>query len=491
MDDKNQFKILIFLIAIAFFSCSQKTSEKEDKEPLESTIQKQSGDLVRTMIDELMKSSNTPPGMSIAIGINNKVVYAEGFGYSNLKTKKHVTTQTQFRAASVSKMMTVTALAKLIQEEKLSLDDTVYEYVPKFPKKEYPFTIRQLTGHIAGIPHYSSADSINDNFYGSVDDALKVFAHIDLVNQPGTQYHYSTHGYTLLSAVIEGATGQSFLNYISQNIFNPLSMGSTGPDIRTEPSKEMTELYGFHQSGINSGLPTKIINPEDPSYKWAGGGMISTPTDLVKLSNSYLNGFINSELVEKLFESQNLISGEKTGIGIGWRQNWDMDGREIFEHAGAMGGARSVVSIFPEKQLTISIMANSLRIWGIEETGHMLALPFLTKASPKVQPNGIAEIILSSEVDGKEVNKKGLLILDTENDRLVIEPNTADTEIYPLVYLQRDNIYSLVHPLGLLYTTIDFEGDTISGKSFYYRSPQLTMPDKDLPMFKFHGSFTE
>ncbi len=443
-------------------------------------------DLARTMATELVGKKWMPPGISVAVMQEGKIVFAEGFGYADRASKTPVTTKTQFRAASVSKMMTVTALAQLVQEQRLDLDAAVQKYVPEFKEKKYPITARQLAGHLSGIPHYSSSDSIQKGFYNSVGESLSVFSHLDLRSEPGTEYRYSTHAYTLLSAVIEGAAGESFLSYMERAIFQPLGMNHTGPDMRARPSPKMTALYGLD----NEGMATKIEHPEDPSYKWGGGGMISTPTDLVKLGNAYLDGFIPPETVKELFQSQQLSSGEKTGVGIGWRQSWDMDGRTVFEHAGAMGGARSILSIFPEDNLIVAIMANTYSPGNIEETAHMIALPFLTGTAPEPQPKGEWDIkITTFDNDGKEITEKGLLLLNGKSDKIIMMPKDADPIICPLTYLHSSNVYALSLPYGLLYTQITVVEQTIQGSSVRYRSPRLQPPtDKD-PFLSFTGKF--
>lgn len=224
----------------------------------------QSKDLVNTLVNAYLKSEGSPPGVSVAILRNGELIYAEGFGYADVAAKKEVTTATQFRAASVSKVMTATALAKLMQENKLDLDQPVQQYVPQFPEKSYPITPRLLAGHLAGMPHYSFTDRTEKRFYPSVEDALSVFSHQKLLSEPGTRYSYSTHGYTLLSAVVEGASGLPFLEYMKKEIFQPLDMASTGPDLRNEEMKNKSELYAVNQSGTAS----IIADPEDPSYKW-------------------------------------------------------------------------------------------------------------------------------------------------------------------------------------------------------------------------------
>jgi CubicO group peptidase (beta-lactamase class C family) len=451
-------------------------------------IKVQEVNLNRALAQKLITTDGIPPGISIAISHNGHIVFAEGFGYANLKNKTPVTPVTQFRAASVSKMMTITALARLIQENRVDLDASIQKYIPEFPKKAFPISARQLAGHLAGIPHYSSGDSIKSRFYNSVDEALEVFSHLELLHEPETKYSYSTHGYTLLSGIIEGASGQPYLEYIKEAIFQPLGMDSSGPDLRANPSATMTELYNIN----NEGIASKIENPEDPSYKWGGGGMISTPTDLCRMAEAYINGFFRPDVVEKMCSSQKLQSGQETGIGIGWRISRDMDGRRVIEHAGGMGGARSVITLFPDEKLAIAIMANGPQPWRIEETAHMVALPFLSMPSPVPQPKGNAKVSISlNESNGKESKIEAQLVLNGETDRLIIDPEGCEEQIFSLIYLGRKNIYATVHPIGILHTTITIDNGVIRGKIMSYGSPNLTPPVNEEPFITFEGFWNE
>lgn len=465
--------LLLLLPSTLYLTCCQQTSLHREE-------------LVREMAKKLVSETGVPPGISIAIMQHGKTVFEEGFGYADLESKERVTTKTQFRAASVSKIITVTALAKLTQEDLLDIDRPIQKYLPGYPQKKYPITARQLAGHLSGISHYSSSDSIQKRFYNSVSESLSVFSHIELLNEPGTVYNYSTHGYTLLSAIIERASQQTFLDYVKSTLFDHLEMHNTGPDMRSDVSQNMTVLYGLNEKG----LPERIEHPEDPSYKWGGGGMISTPSDLVKLGNAYLNGFIKPEMVDQAFESQKLRSGEETGVGLGWRRSWDMDGRVIFEHAGAMGGARSVLSIYPNNGLVIAIMANTYRPRNIEETAHMLALPFLKEATPKVQPNGKWNIELTiTSPEAEDIQVSGFLILNGKTDRIVIRPNGPEMTTYPLIYLQRNNVYALFHPNGLLHAEINSQKNMLFGRCVRYRSPRNQLPFNDKSYLSFRTKF--
>lgn len=472
---KNQISVYIFFLLLSINCIAQKSNEDGDN-------------LVQTILEGYLDLEGTPPGISIAISKDNEIVFAKGFGFSDLSKKKHVTVETQFRTASVSKLITVTALARLIQEKRIDINTPISDYFKSIPKEYSKITAKQSAGHIGGVTHYSAVDRIENRFYNSVDDALGVFLHIKPLSKPGSQYQYSTYGYVLLSKVIEEVAGEPFLDYMNNQLFSVLNMYSTGPELMALPSKNMTKVYAVYENGINKGYAFNKGYQEDPSYKWAGGGFISTPTDLVKMSNAYTNGFFRQDVLDLMFESQKLNSGKKTGVGIGWRGSYDMANRRVYEHAGYQRGARSVLSIFPNEKLSIAILTNASNINRIEESAHMLALPYLTKPSPEEQPKGIMQLSVDIlDYDENLTTEKATIVLDGENDRIIFNSENKNEIVYPLVYMNRDNIYALVQKDGILYTELKLVDDKLLGKVMRYRSPMLTPTYREKPFMQFEG----
>jgi CubicO group peptidase (beta-lactamase class C family) len=480
-------KVTIAIMLLFFqLSCTEQSTVDESIEVADiKEISVESRDLVTSMVEELMRLPNTPPGISVAISYDSNIIFSEGFGYSDLKMKKRVTSKTQFRAGSLSRMVTITAFAKLVEKGDLNFDDIVYQHVPNYPKKEYPFNIKQLVIGLSGMPHYSDQDSLEERHYKDVEDALSVFSHVPLSHKPGDKYQYSIHGYTLLSRIMEKASNKNFHTLLNDELLKPLSLLSTGPEILSKPNIEMSKLYQLHLDGINKNLPTQINNPKDYSYSLAGIGLVSTPTDMVKLATSFTNGFVRKDIVDTIFERQMLNSGDTIRQGIGWDQNWDMADRKVFEQDGSGEGTRSIVSVFPKHKIAISIMTNALRLHAIEETAHTLSLPFLTAPSPEKQPIGDFELNVKEDDGGNGIKMKGNLILNGENDRLIINPNTENEEMYKLIYLKRKNIYALIHPEGILYTEINLNNKIITGKVMYYRGPNIHKTSGEPPYIKF------
>src|SRR3989441_848006 len=131
------------------------------------------------------------------------------------------------RIGSVSKPLTATSVALLYEQGKLDLDAPVQRYVPSFPDKGYPISTRQLTGHLAGIRHYKDQEFFLNRRFATVLDGLTIFQDDSLLFPPGTRFSYSSYGWNLVAAVVEGASGDDFLHYMSTHVFRPKSV--SGP----------------------------------------------------------------------------------------------------------------------------------------------------------------------------------------------------------------------------------------------------------------------
>src|SRR5712692_7989351 len=178
---------------------------------------------LETAIAKFM-SANNVPGVSAAVVERGEYVWSEGFGTADLENFVPATPLTLYRVASVSKPLTATAAMQLWEHGKLDLDAPVQKYCPSFPQKEWPITARELLGHLGGIRHYHSdgkGDIPEDSarHFADMQESLQIFAADPLVAKPGTKFNYSTHGYTLLGCVLEGAAAEKFVDFVRENIF--------------------------------------------------------------------------------------------------------------------------------------------------------------------------------------------------------------------------------------------------------------------------------
>jgi len=294
------------------------------------------------------------PGLQVAVGVNGRLVWSEGFGYADRDKRVPVTNETQFRIGSVSKPLTAAAVGLLYEQGKLDLDAPVQKYVPSFPDKGYPITTRQLAGHLAGIRNYRGTEWLLNRHFNRVRDGLSVFERDSLLSRPGTTFAYSSYGWNLIGAVVEGASGQDFLTYMSRAVFGPLGMTHTAPDRADSLVPHRTRFYD-----ADSATGFVLAPAVDNSYKWAGGGFLSTAEDLVKLGSALLEpGLLKAQTLDLLFTSQKTTSGEVTGYGIGWFVTTDSLGHRWVFHGGSSVGGTTVFGVDRDSRVVIAILSN-------------------------------------------------------------------------------------------------------------------------------------
>jgi len=294
------------------------------------------------------------PGASIAVARHGAIVWSEGFGMANLELGVAATPRTRFRIGSISKTLTSIAVAALWQEGKLDLDAPVQRYVPTFPDKGYPITTRQLAGHLSGIPHYNAADIVNAVHYPTVTAALDKFRDRPLLFVPGERYAYSSFGWNLISAVVEGAAGAEFLGEMQRRVFDPFGMGETIADHYARIIPGRTAFYLVDSAGAVSNGPAV-----DNSDVWAGGGFLSTADDLVRFAHGVVTArSIDDRTRELLFTPMTTAAGQSTGYGLGWRVT-ALGGRRAVGHGGSHVGAAAYLLVVPELGLAVAMLSNA------------------------------------------------------------------------------------------------------------------------------------
>ncbi|MFC1662409.1 serine hydrolase domain-containing protein [Gemmatimonadota bacterium] len=307
----------------------------------------------RALILEIMEGQGVP-GASVAVGVGGEIVWSEGFGWASLEHGVPVTPLTKFRIGSVSKTVTATGVGLLIERGALDLDAPVQTYVPEFPEKRWPVTPRQLGGHTAGVRHYRGLEMLSSRRYPTVESGLEIFADDTLLFEPGTNYSYSSYGWNLLSAVVEAVADREFLGFMRDEVFEPLGLRHTVPDHTDSIVAHRTEYY-------ETGADGDIVNAPyvDNSYKWAGGGFLSTPEDLVRFGQAHMQpGFLKAETLRELQTPQTLRNGNSTSYGIGWRTGTQEDGDTTLGHSGGSVGGTTLLVLVPEHDLVVAGVVN-------------------------------------------------------------------------------------------------------------------------------------
>ncbi len=303
------------------------------------------------------------PGLSVAVAVDGRIVYSEGFGYADLEQRAAAWPTTKFRIGSVSKSLTAVGLVQLVEQGKLDLDAPIQKYVPAFPDKGALITTRMLAGHLAGIRHYQDDEFTISKHYQKVAEGLKIFADDPLVSLPGKEFHYSSYGFNLVSAAMEAASGQNFLPYMHEHVFEPLGLRNTVEDQPAEIIEERARFYDKPKDQPEQNAPYV-----DNSYKWAGGGFLSTSEDLARFGSALLQpGFLKPESLRLLFTSQKTADGKESGYGMGWFVGKSKSGQRIFQHSGGSVGGSSQLILYPDTHLVVAMICNFAGEWKMEE----------------------------------------------------------------------------------------------------------------------------
>ncbi|HYO84018.1 MAG TPA: serine hydrolase domain-containing protein, partial [Bryobacteraceae bacterium] len=167
---------------------------------------------------QVVRSSLTEqnlPGLSVAVGVRGDIVWAEGFGFADLENRIEMTPAHRLRIGTASKVLTSAAAGLLLETGRLKLDDTIQTYVPEFPQKQWPVTVRHLMAHLGGVRTDSGDEGpLFSEHCARPVEALPHFADSSLMFEPGSQYRYSSYGWILVSAAIEAAANKPFLTFM-------------------------------------------------------------------------------------------------------------------------------------------------------------------------------------------------------------------------------------------------------------------------------------
>jgi CubicO group peptidase (beta-lactamase class C family) len=305
------------------------------------------------------------PGVSIAVAADGKLVWAEGLGWADLVEKRPITPDTVFRVGSVAKPFTAAAVGLLVERGRLDLDAPVRTYVPSFPDKDGAITLRRLLSHSSGIRHHvGDRDLFWNTACKTQEEALARFARDPLVFEPGTREDYSTYGFVLAGAAVEAAAGQAYARFVQNEIFTPLGMRHTGVDRSGPlPSGHATPYFPAVGTDLKGGL--KRAPEVDTTCVLAGGGFVSTPSDLVRFGLAMSSGKLLKPQTTRVLQTRNVLSDGKPGEqGLGWvvREVPLVKGRPPTAFAGHgghnVGGTTSFMT-FPGYGIVVAVSTNT------------------------------------------------------------------------------------------------------------------------------------
>ncbi len=312
-----------------------------------------------------------PTGLSVAIVQNGNIIYDKALGYKNAEKIKFLDKNDIFNIASCTKAFTAAAIGKLVQDELISWDDKVIDYLPEFKLKDEcvtkNLTIKDILTHRSGLGTFYG-DLLWYHTTYSNDEILHRMKHLPITKQFRAEYGYQNNMYMLAGEIIEKVTDQSWENFIKQNFLIPLEMNDTRTSSDDFDGTESLAFPHYNDS---------LLNP----YYFAGGkpaaSIWSNPRDLSHWVTMFLNNgqwkntqILAPEIIKSLITPETIlnVSDERESFGIHFRAytpGWvayDYSGYKILEHSGSMPGFISKVVFLPEKNTGIIILNNGFNL---------------------------------------------------------------------------------------------------------------------------------
>lgn len=335
------------------------------------------------------------PGAIVLVAHADSVIYNQGFGYADLQTRQPVCDTTLFNICSISKQFAAVALLKLQEEGRLSLDDKVSDYFPKFKAPFFKeITLRHLLSHTSGIPdvrprtrseweeyvhkHPTAFASVRDyKRFALTHESIRYMEDLDsLAFPPGTAYEYQNPTYQLVLPLVEKLTGQRFPQWMDSVIFRPCGMENTVYFDFTVSQPQLSHAY----------RPATGANVEkfyrSPDGKWeeydfgeadffptkADGGLYTSAAEFLKWNKALFGGkVLGDSAMAQAFTPIIGTDLPRTSYGLGFFIEHRAKGKKKIFHTGDNGAYLTVEAYFPDEDLTYIIFANRCD-WDREDT---------------------------------------------------------------------------------------------------------------------------
>jgi CubicO group peptidase (beta-lactamase class C family) len=296
------------------------------------------------------------PGCAVGVFQNGKIVMEKGYGSANIEYGVPITPRTPFIMGSVSKQFTAAAIALLVDQGRIKLDDDVHKYVPELPDYGKRITIDNLVHHTSGIRDFWSlveaAGMRSDDGY-TVDDVVQIAARQRHLNfDPGAEYNYSNTGYVLLGVIVQRVTGESLRQFADQQIFKPLGMSiSHYHDDHNQPVKGRAIAYSPLPHG---GWRINVWNNDIVGQ----GGLMTNLEDLQKWDENFYTGVVGGKsFLARQLQQGVLNDGTKLAYAFGLEVG-EYRGLPLVEHSGSTGGYRTDIARFPVQHTSVATMCN-------------------------------------------------------------------------------------------------------------------------------------
>jgi CubicO group peptidase (beta-lactamase class C family) len=301
-------------------------------------------------------------GYQVFVSHRGRAVLDAQFGFARLEDSVPVARDTRFLIMSVTKPFTGAALVKAVTAGLLDLDEPIGRYVHDYPPGRDPnMTLRSLAAHTAGAPHFNhpARKALYVQHFRDATAAIGAIRDSALTHDPGTAYEYSSSNYNLIAAALEKVSGQPFAVFLDSAVLQPLSLGDTELLDVQRPTPRLARNYTLFDLWTYADLDELQIVPTwDYSFNPAGGGMISTASDLARFGEAFLEpGFFTADELNLFYT---LISADpESPWSFGWFVGENDSGTRQIRISGATQGVMASLYVWPDEGIVGAAIVNS------------------------------------------------------------------------------------------------------------------------------------
>lgn len=366
-------------------------------------------------MEELIQSYVTAKQFmgSVLVSQQGKILLDKGYGSANLEWEIPNSPATKFRLGSITKQFTAASILLLEERGKLKVEDPVKKYMPDAPAAWDKITIFHLLTHTSGIPSFTSFPDYRSTEATPTtpENLVARFRDKPLEFQPGEKWNYSNSGYALLGYLIEKVSGQSYGEFVQQNIFNPLGMKDSGYDSN---SAIIAHRAAGYQSGANALVNAGFIHMTIP---FSAGALYSTTEDLLKWEQALFGGkVLSSASLAKMTTpfKQDYAFGLTVSANHGFK---------VIEHGGGIEGFATQLSYYPDDNLVVIVLGSIVGRFPSEIAARLGDIVHGVKSIPVSERKEItvSPKILAAYAGTYELTANISMVITLEDDHLMAQ----------------------------------------------------------------------
>jgi CubicO group peptidase (beta-lactamase class C family) len=301
------------------------------------------------------------PGCALGVYDHGATRYARGFGLANLQRGSPITPRTVFEVMSVTKQFTAAAVALLVHDGKLRLDDDVRRWLPELPPPsgDWPLTVRDLIQHTSGLRDVGAllrlAGRIPSDSMNVVDVLRLLGRQRGMQSQPGERFAYDNTNYSLLALLVERVSGEPLRRFAARRIFEPLRMRATRFGTNVDPKAAPNDVaIGYAPRPDSTWEPSLISYAQIGAY-----GLLTSVEDLARWESSFRSGILGDSVITTMRQTPGQLRGGKPLEYAFGLAAFSYRGLRVVQHTGSGAGYRSTFMRFPNQGVAMAVLCNS------------------------------------------------------------------------------------------------------------------------------------